>query len=67
MATLHIDTDRCKSCGYCVISCPQEALAISDSLNENGYNYVECDESKCVKCGICYTVCPDVVFELTED
>lgn len=66
MATLHLNSDRCKSCGYCIFSCPCKALKLSGRLNKDGYEYVEHEEDKCTKCGICYTVCPDNVFEITE-
>ena len=66
MVTLHMNVDRCKSCGYCILACPSKALKLSGSLNKEGYDVVENDESKCTKCGICYAVCPDNVFELYE-
>lgn len=66
MAQLHVNSEWCKSCGFCVLSCPKEALSLSGKLNKAGYDYVECDDAKCIKCGICYTVCPDMVFQITE-
>lgn len=66
MAKLIVDAERCKSCSFCVISCPKKALKLSGKLNKGGYDYVECDDEKCIKCGICYTVCPDMVFEIIE-
>lgn len=66
MAALHVNVEKCKSCGFCVISCPKKALEISKNLNKAGYEYVVCDDEKCIKCGICYTVCPDMVFEISE-
>lgn len=66
MATLNLNVERCKSCSYCVISCPKEALQLSGSLNKEGYDYVIADDDKCIQCGICYTVCPDNVFEIAE-
>lgn len=66
MAELHLSTERCKSCEFCVFSCPSKALKLSGKLNNDGYDYVENDNEKCIKCGICYTVCPDNVFTITE-
>lgn len=66
MAMLSINIEKCKSCGYCVISCPKKALKLSGCLNNEGYDYVKVDDDKCIKCGICYTVCPDNVFEISE-
>ena len=42
----------------------QDALSVSDFVNEKGYNTVQVDETKCVACGMCYRVCPDYVFEI---
>ena len=67
MEKLRMYVEKCKSCSYCVISCPQKVLKLSGNLNKAGYDYVECDDSKCVKCGICYTVCPDMVFEIINE
>ena len=66
MATMKLSVERCKSCGYCIFSCPKEALKLSGCLNKEGYDYVTVDDNKCIKCGICYTVCPDNVFEISE-
>ena len=61
---LYINPKRCKGCGYCINACPQDALSVSDFVNEKGYNTVQVDETKCVACGMCYRVCPDYVFEI---
>ena len=64
MATLHLEKERCKSCEFCVVECPQDALVTSENLNNGGYNYVDVNEEKCNCCGLCYIVCPDGVFEI---
>ena len=61
---LYMNPKRCKGCGYCINACPQDALSVSDFVNEKGYNTVQVDETKCVACGMCYRVCPDYVFEI---
>lgn len=66
MSILVIDSERCKACGYCVNSCPKNALSFSDKINKKGYPAVQVDEEACIQCGICYNVCPDYVFELLE-
>jgi len=43
--------DRCTGCGYCLLSCPSEAIA-SDG-------WASIDDEKCTRCGICSTVCPN--------
>ena len=64
MATLHIEKERCKSCEFCVIECPKDALSTCENLNDGGYHYVEVNEEACNCCGLCYIVCPDGVFEI---
>lgn len=66
MATLNIERERCKSCEFCVVSCPKGALMVSEQLNSGGYHYVDVDMGICNACGICYIVCPDGVFEIKE-
>jgi phytoene dehydrogenase-like protein/NAD-dependent dihydropyrimidine dehydrogenase PreA subunit len=43
--------ERCTGCGYCLLSCPTEAIA------SNGWASI--DDEKCTECGICSTVCPN--------
>ena len=67
MSKLVIYEERCKSCGYCVHSCPRQALSFSDRINEKGYPAVQVDRTRCITRGICYNVCPDYVFEIHEE
>lgn len=67
MSRLKIYSEGCKACGYCVQSCPKQALSFSERINKKGYPAVEVDQSKCIQCGICYNVCPDYVFELVDE
>ena len=62
----NLKIEWCKSCRYCVASCPKGALSIGDKLNLAGFQHVVLDESKCVSCGICRIVCPDCVFRFVE-
>ena len=59
--------ERCKECGYCVRSCPVEALSCSDVVYKKGYPGGCMDVVKCPGCAIGYTGCPDNVFERVED
>ena len=67
MLKLHIKTEWCKACGFCVSVCPKKALSFSGKRNKQSYEYVVADESLCIKCGSCYTVCADNVFQLLEE
>ncbi len=54
--------DWCKGCGFCVEFCPNDVLALSESLNKKGYHphivkpgkLVDCDN-----CELCQLICPD--------
>lgn len=63
-----IDSERCKGCELCVVACPMKNLALTASLNRNGYHPVSFAfhgaKGDCTACGICYYVCPD--FAIAE-
>lgn len=64
MKELHIDTSRCKGCGFCIEACPKNALEFSGYINAKGNDTVAVDKELCIQCGSCYKVCPDYVFEI---
>lgn len=66
MSKIALKQQNCKSCGYCINACKQNALYRSDETNANGYHIIAVHEEKCVGCGMCYTVCPDYVFQIME-
>jgi 2-oxoglutarate ferredoxin oxidoreductase subunit delta len=39
MATIIINKDRCKACGFCIAFCPKQLLQMSDDLNLRGIHY----------------------------
>ena len=45
----------CSSCGVCVVSCPQNAIAFDH--DEKGFYKPTVNENKCSICGICCKVC----------
>lgn len=55
-----VNTERCKGCDLCVVTCPTDVLLLSKQVNAKGYNfaYMENPEA-CVGCSSCGHVCPD--------
>ena len=35
-----VDTERCKGCNLCVVSCPSDVLELAREVNNKGYNFV---------------------------
>ena len=66
MAKLTFKTEYCKGCGLCVLACPKNILAISNTdSNKNGYFLAYCtDNDKCIGCAACAKMCPDCVIEV---
>ena len=54
-----IHKNECKACDRCVISCKNNALEMSEDLNDSGYNYVKYTGVGCNGCGDCYYSCPE--------
>ncbi len=55
-----VDTERCKGCSVCVVSCPFDVLALSKDVNGKGYPYsLKANPGACTGCANCAIVCPD--------
>lgn len=55
----------CKSCGLCILKCPQKALSFDLSTNEYlGMPAVKCDIEKCIACHTCENVCPECAIKV---
>jgi len=66
-AEIHILTDQCKGCGYCIQYCPKKVLEESREINARGvYPPKVVDEGKCIMCGFCMAVCPDFAIFVRE-
>ena len=69
-----VDTELCKGCELCVVSCPTKVIGMADEVNGKGYHYAYMqDPDACTGCMNCGIVCPDGVitvyrkkFETTE-
>jgi len=62
---VHIDTELCKGCKICVYTCPQNVLALSESMNSRGYNVsTVANPEDCIKCKQCEIKCPDLAISV---
>lgn len=66
-----VDTERCKGCSLCVVSCPLSVISLGKEVNVKGYNYAQpMLEDTCNGCCSCATVCPDgciTVYKVKSD
>lgn len=69
MATkIFVDSERCKSCTYCVIKCPKKLFSIGQAVNSHGYHYAKIDEpEKCILCLSCSVMCPEAAIEIYKE
>lgn len=65
MAFVHVDTERCKSCGLCESVCPKNIISTSDTINSKGYQPIKVEPMEdCIGCAACAKICPDCVLEV---
>jgi 2-oxoglutarate ferredoxin oxidoreductase subunit delta len=68
MQKVVVARDICKGCQLCTSACPKGLLAVSKTINKNGYLPVYCtDESQCTSCAMCAVNCPDVAIEVFKE
>jgi 2-oxoglutarate ferredoxin oxidoreductase subunit delta len=57
--------ERCKSCRFCVETCPNKCIAIGTTINSQGYNPARFEgDGRCTGCCLCAEVCPDTAIEV---
>lgn len=57
--------ERCKSCRFCVETCPRECIVIDTTINAQGYHPARFEgNGKCTGCCLCAEVCPDTAIEV---
>ncbi|MBF0343829.1 MAG: 4Fe-4S dicluster domain-containing protein [Nitrospirae bacterium] len=65
---IEISVELCKGCEFCVITCPQKIIVLSDRFNATGYfPAVVTEMAKCTGCAICAEMCPEVAIEVWRD
>lgn len=51
--------DKCKQCGLCFPTCPEDAIPVSKEQKRLNFNF-----DACKGCGICAKVCPFAAIEM---
>ena len=54
-----INIEECKGCLRCIVGCPQNAILLSDEMNNAGYQYAYYSGNGCTGCKDCYFTCPE--------
>lgn len=57
-----IDVEKCKGCELCLEACPEDVLALANTINQKGYRYAISINDKCTGCANCATVCPEAII-----
>jgi phytoene dehydrogenase-like protein/NAD-dependent dihydropyrimidine dehydrogenase PreA subunit len=57
-SSIQIEKDRCTGCGYCQVSCPEDAIQLQ--IGERIWPQI--DTQRCIACGDCLYICPNNVF-----
>jgi len=66
-----MESELCKGCDFCVVTCPPEVLKMSTDINSRGYRFSIYIGKDCTGCGICYYNCPEpgaiIVYRKPKD
>ncbi len=65
--TVTFNVETCKGCELCIEACPQDSLAMSPSINAQGYHYAVLIKDNCTGCINCALVCPDAVITVYRE
>ncbi|HSW62557.1 MAG TPA: 4Fe-4S dicluster domain-containing protein [Dissulfurispiraceae bacterium] len=62
-----LNRDRCKGCGYCILSCTQKLLVIDTEFNAGGYFPVRFIGGDCTGCALCAVMCPEIAINVWRE
>ena len=54
-----INKEICKGCMRCIVGCPQNAILLSQDMNDAGYQFAYYSGNGCTGCKDCYFTCPE--------
>ena len=54
-----INIEECKGCQRCIVGCPQNAILLSEDMNDAGYQFAYYSGNGCTGCKDCYFTCPE--------
>jgi 2-oxoglutarate ferredoxin oxidoreductase subunit delta len=64
---LHFEQNRCKGCELCIMVCPKQVLALSNTCNIKGYRPASAQNTEnCIACAACARICPDSVITIEK-
>ncbi len=63
---IHILTERCKGCSFCIEYCPKDVLELSTEYNTKGYHPPRIkNPDQCRECHLCEILCPEFAIYIT--
>ncbi len=66
--TISVDENLCKACELCIDACPQEVIALDQSvITPRGYHPAHLFKEGCTGCGICAIICPDAAITVYRE
>ena len=64
---VEINSEGCKGCQLCIVSCPTNTLGLSKNINKFGYHYSSMIKDECIGCQNCAVICPDAVITVYRE
>ena len=65
---VEIFIEACKSCLYCVNTCPRHVLGTTSAVNSKGYQYaVPVNPAGCVRCAMCALIFPEAAITVYRE